>query len=118
MPSAAPGGPSRPFGDAIKFVLKSGEHAGTSLVIASGKLAFNNDTATTFYLDGNTLYDTNGDKLYISLDDLKASNSSLIFDSSSSPANILTDLFEVDSDGNLYLAADDPYNHLPLVFMI
>lgn len=81
-------------------------------------MAYNNDTATTFYFNGNTLYDADGHKLYISLDDLKASNTSLVFDSSSPPENILTDLFEVDVDGNLYLAADDPYSHLPLIFMI
>src|SRR6202035_2614794 len=51
-------------------------------------------------------------------DDLKASNSSLVFDSATPPTDALTDIFQVDGNGNLVISADDPYNHLPLLFLI
>jgi len=64
------------------------------------------------------LSDANGNKLYISLDDLQSSNWSFVFDSSTPPSNVLTQLFQVDGNGNLLVSADDPNNHLPLIFMI
>jgi len=41
-----------------------------------------------------------------------------VFDSSTPPSNVLTQLFQVDGNGNLLVSADDPNNHLPLIFMI
>ena len=81
IPASSAGGSSpTPSPTDIKFVLKSGSHAGHPVLILDGKLAFGNttDQVQTLQLEGNEVFDLEGHIAYISTSDLSSQNRSFL----------------------------------------
>lgn len=109
--SSAGGGGPTPSPTDIKFVLKSGSHAGHPVLILDGKLAFGNTTdhVQTLQLEGNEIFDLEGHIAYISTSDLSSQNKSFLnfVNLDSVPLDGRTSIFTLDDQGNLIVVVDN-----------